>query len=773
MKSGIRHNKSLLQSRRTARWLAAGLILLLALAGRPSVAAQSPGLSPYYGLNFVQPAEPWLALARQSGAGVVRWQFNWRDIEPSRGNWNWGVTDGAIRAWNNAGLSIHAILHNPPDDAKQNPTGLVPTNIHLPWDHPDNRWGHFCNEFAARYRGQIGSYEIWNEPDLDSFWEGTPQEYYYVLRSCYMGIRAADPSTPISMAGMAMLIEPEFFPELLSIIVNDPNAAANNYYFDVANVHMYVSPELVYSLTLDMKRTLSLYGLGSKPVWITETNIPLRGAGIAPDYPFWRYATQDEAAWYVLQAASNAYAAGADKLMFFRLADDGMEEAFGLVGGDGQIRPSYQALQLATTIMRDIVEAQREVRSGVVITTLRRADGARIVTMYSVTGVTVDLKIPAEKSAGVLINAVGGHSTIEPGEDGSYTVTLLPARGRNLSRLEDYSVGGPPLVIVEYDDEGPLASLSAETLPDDATRALVRWQGDDGEYGTGVSAFDVEVSQNGGTWFTWRSQTTDVEGIYDLSGGGTYAFRVRATDNAGNLGNYSEEASVKLVGRLDAQIVNLRGQPVPFARVELADGSLHDADASGHIILETTQGSIEPELVDGSAHGTLHPPPVEVTLGEVVSVTWALRPSQNLLDNGNFERNLRDWTLTAQFDGGIVDLQTEQGKVLRLHGGRRPWGAPGASTVVDLPGQMTDAVLSFAYRMPVADQRLRVRLVTADGQQVTVWQTGETTLTFERVSVDIGAFAGQTVDLRFELWGEKGVSGTAEIDDVIVTGVPK
>jgi len=310
-------------------------------------------------------------------------------------------------------------------------------------------------------------------------------------------------------------------------------------------------------------------------------------------------------------------------------------------------------------------------------------------------------------------------------------------------------------------------------LPADPTRALVRWQGDDGEYGTGVAAYDVEVSQNGGTWFTWRSQTTDVEGTYDLSSGGTYTFRVRATDNAGNLGNYSEEASVKLVGRLDAQIVNLRGQPVPFARVKLADGSLYDADASGQVSFETTRGSIDPELVDGSAHGTLKPPPVEVELGQVVSVVWALRPSQNLLGNGDFERNLRGWNLTAQSDGEIVDLQTEQGKVLRLHGGRRPWGAPGASTAVDLPGPMTDAVLSFTYRMPVDGQRLRVRVVTADGQQVAVWQTGETTLTFERVWVDIGTFAGQTIDLRFELWGEKGVSGTAEIDEVIITGVPK
>jgi len=755
--------------------MAAGLIALLALvsAHHEPVQAQSSGLSDYYGLNFVQPSDPWMRLARESGAGVVRWQFNWRDIEPSRGNWNWGGTDNAIAAWNNARLEVDAILHNPPDDAKRTPGGLVPTNINLPWDHPDNRWGRFCHEFANRYRGKVSSYEVWNEPDLDQFWEGSAQEYYYLLRSCYMGIRAADPTTPVVMAGMALLIDKQFFPDVLGYIVNDPNAAANNFYFDVANVHMYVSPELVYTLTLNMRNTLSRYGLGYKPVWITETNIPLRGAGIAPDYPFWRYATQDEAAWYVLQAASNAQAAGAEKLMFFRLADDGMEEAYGLVSGDGTVRPSYQALQLATALMHDIVEAQREVRSGVVITTMRRADGARIVTMYSVTGVTVDLDIPAEKSVGVLINAVGGHSTITPDEDGNYTVTLLPARGRDFSRLEDYSVGGPPLVIVEYDDEGPVTSLTAETSPDDSTQALIRWGGDDGQYGTGVATYDVEVSQNDGSWFTWRSQTTETEGTYDLSSGGTYAFRVRATDNAGNVGNYSDTASVKLVGRLNAQVVNLRGQPVPYARVELADGSLHDADANGIVSLETTQGSIVPKLVDGSAQGTLSPPPVVVGLGESINVQWVLRPRENLISNGDFSRNIRGWTLNGAGDGEIVDLETKQGRVLRLHGARRPWGLPGAWTTITLPAGMTEAVLSFSYRLPVEGPRLWVRIVTPDGQQVALWQTNTATMSFKSVWMDLGAYTGQTVEIRFELWGEKGTSGTAEIDDVIVANVPR
>lgn len=760
---------------RPTAWRVIGLAALCGLAllvGMPLEPAQAiPHIAAdFYGLNFVAPYEPWLSLARESGAGVVRWQFNWRDHEPSPGTWNWDASDRAIRAWNAAGLKVHALLHNPPDFALVRPGTLVPANIDLPWDHPDNRWGRFCYEFARRYRGQIASYEVWNEPDLGLYWQDTSEAYFYLLRSCYQAIKTADPSALVSMAGMAMLIAPGFFPEVVRLAAGDPDGARHNYYFDVASIHSYASPELVYTLTQQARDVLARHDMSDKPVWITETNIPLRGAGIAPDHPHWRYATQDEAAWYVLQAVSNAYAAGADRIMFFRLADDNMEEAFGLVAGDGTVRPAYRSLKLATSLMFDIIEAQREVQEGVVITTLRRADGARIVTMYSVSGVTVDLRVRADASAGVLVNAVGGYSTITPDEQGNYTVTLLPARGRDYSRLEDYSVGGPPLVIVEYDRDGPVTTLDV-TRAADSAQAILHWQGDDSEYGTGVASYDVEVSRDGRRWQTWLVGTTDQRASYDLSEGGTFFFRARARDKADNVGPYAE-ARIGYYGTLVASIVDLRGQAAPYARVVMEDGSLHDADGAGQLRLDLLAGTYAVERVDGGEQGIATPVPFEIRLGNETRVTWLLLPGENVVENGDFEQGLRGWRISPEGSAEIVDLRTENGHVLRLSGGRWPWGAPAASTTVQVPPNWNAGVLTFVYRLPVEGQTLRLRAISGSSQQV-LWQTSDATPHFTRASFDADALTGQQVELRFEMWGPKSASDSiAEMDGVLLGSVP-
>jgi hypothetical protein len=178
--------------------------------------------------------------------------------------------------------------------------------------------------------------------------------------------------------------------------------------------------------------------------------------------------------------------------------------------------------------------------------------------------------------------------------------------------------------------------------------------------------------------------------------------------------------------------------------------------------------------LDGSAHGFLVPEPVEIELGEEARVTWMLLPRENLVDNGAFERGLYDWEWSSPHDVAAArcDLE-EQGSVLRLSGHRRPWGPPAASTTVDVPPNALGGVLSFRYRLTeVGGQTLRLRAITADGQEL-LWQTNAFTRDFTRVWVDMAAYAGQRVTLRFELWGPKGAEdGLAEIDDVIYGDVP-
>ncbi|MBN1429486.1 MAG: hypothetical protein JXB07_14020 [Anaerolineae bacterium] len=761
--------------------LVLGLCLLLAPVHATHAQDTTPTVTPspvdevgsdFYGINFINPIQPWLRIGYESGARVVRWQFNWRDHELGPGDWDWTKSDSAIAAWNRTGIKVHAIMHNPPPFALVDPGGLMPINLDAPYTSTQVSFSRFCYTFAQRYKGQVYSYEVWNEPDLPHYWNGTAAQYATLLKGCYQGIKAADPAAIVVTAGMAYITDLQFYTAVIRQLARDPQAPANHYYFDAVAVHMYGDPELVYSHTNNVRNVLTGYGIRGKPIWITETNVALRGADSPPHQGF---GTEEEVGWYVLQATSNAYAAGAEKLMLFRLNDHDMGEMWGLVKNNGTPRSGYRALQLAATVLRDITEANREVAGGVVITTMRRADNARIVTLYSQTGESATVAVKAETTAAVLINSAGGYATVEPDDEGFYNITLPPAHGRDMNRLESYSVGGPVMIVVELDRTPPTTTVQVSVLPHDKTHVMVRWRGDDGKFGTGVATYDVEYSVDGDFWLPLQTETTETQIIHDISQGGTFAFRARAVDRVGNQGEFSEPilATLQLIGKLIAKIVDLRGQGVPSARVELADGTLYDADGAGWVRIDLPPGIAEIARVDGSVHGQVVPPPVEIVLDEETTVTWMVMPQQNLIEEGNFEKSLGDWVGLAL--GDIQQATTDDPlhpTVLRLTGQRHPWGSPTASLKLDIPAGMDEAILSFYYRLPGDGQAFRLRVVTEQGHQ-TLWQINAMSPEFTRVWLDVGDYAGQTIDLRFELWGSKdSPASSAEIDDLLLANVP-
>ncbi len=434
------------------RSLLAAAVIGAFLAQPASRAKALPPPTDFYGLNFVTPFEPWVPIALETGARTMRWQFSWRDHEIAPGEWIWTPSDTPMTVWHNAGFQVHAILHNPPDFWLANPgTGsLVPRGYDLAWDDPNNGWGHWCYTFASRYKDTVASYEIWNEPDLSQYWNRSARDYYKLMRTCYQAIKAADPEAGVSMGSMALLVNPGFFPAVVQAAKYDPGAAEHNYYFDGVSVHAFMGPELSYSLPVKARTTLARYGMADKPIWLTETGVPVRGYGVVSDEPGWDRATEDEQAWYMLQSISNAHAGGASRLMVYRFADDFADHAFGLIRVDLSRRPSYWAFSTAVNVMRDIVSSERTIVGGdVVINEMRRADGIRIVTVYSRSGHAAEVTIPSGKPGATLINAAGEFGPLAPNIDGFYHITLPEAPGRDFTHPDDYSMGGPVLIIVE------------------------------------------------------------------------------------------------------------------------------------------------------------------------------------------------------------------------------------------------------------------------------------------------------------------------------------
>jgi hypothetical protein len=130
----------------------------------------------------------------------VKQRFPWSNIEPARGEWHWDRADGVVAEVEHRGLELVARLDSPPDWAVATPDA--------PGDPPIDlaAWAEFCGTLAARYRGQIAAYQVWNEPNLTREWLTYPPNaagYVTLLAACAEAIRKADPAAIIISAGLA------------------------------------------------------------------------------------------------------------------------------------------------------------------------------------------------------------------------------------------------------------------------------------------------------------------------------------------------------------------------------------------------------------------------------------------------------------------------------------------------------------------------------------------------------------------------------------------
>jgi hypothetical protein len=263
--------------------------------------------------------------------------------------------------------------------------------------------------------------------------------------------------------------------------------------------------------------------------------------------------------------------------------------------------------------------------------------------------------------------------------------------------------------------------------------------------------------------------------------GGTFRFRVRARDRAGNVSEFVEnvEGEIFAHGVLLAQVLNVRGEPVPNAEVTLTDGRKYTGGSDGVVRLtDLEEGVVTVERVDGGVQGELFPAPVTTVLGEEARVTWTLLPKNNRVSNGTFDGGLEDWHLTPTTENDVSIANSDGNLVLQIAGQRRPWGLPAVSTGFKVPRGLNAPVLSFNYTLPTEGQSLVLIAIVEGGRGepdvlTRVWQSDGPTEDWERIWLDAKPYLGEEVEFIFALEGPKGAApGLAQIDDVVLGSVP-
>ncbi|MBK8899905.1 MAG: hypothetical protein IPM53_01860 [Anaerolineaceae bacterium] len=435
----------------------------------PPATAQS-ARDPRFGAveSFWAPGE-----ASELGVGWERILFYWNEIQPTGPNdWNTlHVHEEWLAEATAQGRQVTGLLKNTPTWATDGePASGVPRGLYLPIDDPGNLWANYTRRVASYYSAHgVHNWIIWNEPDIapDVYgheFSGSMADYYQLVKVAYQSIKQVDPNAKIHLGGMTYWHDPSWLGRFLQMVAADPDAADNNYYFDIISLHIYFRPETIPQIVGSAFAAQQQAGIPLKPVWINETNAR---PSTDPEWPVQVQAFEldlEQQAWYIVQAYALGFYSGAGRISVYKLIDINIapgEESWGLIRPyDFSKRPAFYAYQNTIKYLAGFTyPLQREQGGNYTIVRFNRPEGVTRV-LWARTASRVTLNVPALAESAVLVDPITGAETPITPTGGSYSVVLAGARCAG----ECY-MGGAPVFLVEegVTTEGGSTAPSAVT----------------------------------------------------------------------------------------------------------------------------------------------------------------------------------------------------------------------------------------------------------------------------------------------------------------------
>lgn len=193
-----------------------------------------------------------LPLIRELGVRLIRIEFPWPLLEPRRGRYDWRRADFIVRQARAHGIQVVPVVVFTPSWAGAAAASPPPPQV----------FGRFVRALASRYRRSLGYYELWNEPDLSRYFDGSSAAYVRtVLRPGFRAIRAVDPTAKVIIGGPAKADE---------AWLEGIYTAGGGRSFDVMSYHDYSGDEFVLRNVEIVQRVLRRHGQARKPVWLGE-----------------------------------------------------------------------------------------------------------------------------------------------------------------------------------------------------------------------------------------------------------------------------------------------------------------------------------------------------------------------------------------------------------------------------------------------------------------------------------------------------------------------
>jgi LysM repeat protein len=309
---------------------------------------------------------------RGIGFDWLRQEVRWGTIETQPGQYDWSELDRLVADASAAGVKVLLQVGGFPSTAVPSPQR---NDLRLSEDEM-LRYADLLSRMAARYRGQVLAYEIWDPPNVSQVWGGSgvmpAAEYTHLLQLACTAIKGVDSKAIVATAALMPTgshnareaIEPADY-------LDEMYRAGAKAYFDVVGTqswgynnppaddptrstadstsfkgdwHLYFrSFELLYPV---MQR----YGDGAKQIWLVKFGWPSGTSAIAGREYVGDNSEQEQAIYLV-----EAYAIGRARpyvgLMAFwnfnyapQVAADDIRAAYSVMNNNNTARLAMEAL---------------------------------------------------------------------------------------------------------------------------------------------------------------------------------------------------------------------------------------------------------------------------------------------------------------------------------------------------------------------------------------------------------------------------------------------
>ena len=270
--------------RSTIAAIVASTIALAGLVGTAPAQASSGGpfIDTNMGMHVPQISQGVTATVNYGSIRLWDSGVAWGQVQQTKSKYWWNGLDAAIANANGQGKQILYVLGSTPKWAASNTKqGTYPNKGAA--SNPANMkdWKNWVTAVVKRYGTSIESYQIWNEANLTTFWQGTPKQMAALTQAAYKIIKKYDPTGKVVAASSTVRLQSaykKFFPAYLKELkkVGWP--------IDVVAVHLYPASTgtpadrvgYIQQVQADMKAGKVP---ASKLLWDTEINYGIAGPG--------------------------------------------------------------------------------------------------------------------------------------------------------------------------------------------------------------------------------------------------------------------------------------------------------------------------------------------------------------------------------------------------------------------------------------------------------------------------------------------------------------